>query len=446
MQWQQLSCLYADAAVELRAVLAAVSAGSWQGIGADRYIDAHGPYLAWLDANSTTSMLAASRHHWAAVAFDSALAAMPTPAELAANHALHAALTATNFFGINTIGLAANEADYLRMWIQAAETMTLYQVSAQAAAASVPASAAAPPLTTPGGEPRAWSELGRFVTDVADFIANPYQYFQAFFQRFGLDPVTTAALAVIALLLYDVLWYPYYAAYALLLAPFFAPALSALSALALLFGDFDLPVFGITSAVPAALPGHAGGSGLPGLPGSLGAAGPVAGAPAAQPSATTSAPASAPTAEPWAALPYLVPGFRPPAVGSGPTARSGSTQAVASAAAAAASVAAVRRTQQRRRTTGTLRGHRDEFVHESLGGQARSHADDAVAPSSSASTQGAGSVGIGAAMEPPRSASVAGRGAVETGASGFAVTGDTGTLPLLPGTWDGSTRESLPGG
>lgn len=153
--WSAMGAQYAEAAEELSALLSATQGGAWEGPSAEQYVAAHTPYLSWLLESSTKSTAAAALHETAAAAYTAALAAMPTMPELAANHATHAALVATNFFGINTIPIAVNEADYVRMWVQAATTMTTYQAVSESALAAVPATTPAPQIVTPGGEVQA---------------------------------------------------------------------------------------------------------------------------------------------------------------------------------------------------------------------------------------------------------------------------------------------------
>lgn len=144
--WASLSAEYTTAADELNELVATVRAGTWEGSGADAYLAANEPYVAWLLQAGADSAGTAAQHQIAAAAHTAALATMPTLTELAANHAAHTVLVATNFFGINTIPIALNEADYVRMWIQAATTMTTYQAVSDAAVASTPQPGPAPQI------------------------------------------------------------------------------------------------------------------------------------------------------------------------------------------------------------------------------------------------------------------------------------------------------------
>nr|WP_306341102.1 PPE domain-containing protein [Mycolicibacter arupensis] len=156
--WAALGTEYADAASELTATLGAVRAGAWRGPSAEAYVAAHMPYVAWLNRTAADSATTAARFEAATAAYLGALATMPTMAELAANHIAHDLLAATNFFGVNTIPLALNEADYVRMWVQAATTMGTYQAMAGAAVSSAPQATSAPQILKADAQPAAADE------------------------------------------------------------------------------------------------------------------------------------------------------------------------------------------------------------------------------------------------------------------------------------------------
>jgi len=173
--WNSLSAEYASAAEELTALLGAVQAGAWQGPSVESYVYAHAPYLAWLMLASANSAGMAANHETMAAAYTAALAAMPTLPELAANHVIHGVLVATNFFGINTIPIAVNEADYVRMWGQAAATMSAYQAVSSTAVVSTPQTNPPPILKSnaSAGSTSSSNPLQWIVQQIEQLLQNP---------------------------------------------------------------------------------------------------------------------------------------------------------------------------------------------------------------------------------------------------------------------------------
>jgi PPE-repeat protein len=463
--WNSLSTAYASVAEELRAVLAAVQAGAWQGPSAERYVAAHVPYLAWLVQASAKSASEAVQHESAATAYTAALAAMPTLPELAANHVIHGVLVATNFFGINTIPIALNEADYVRMWVQAATTMSTYQTVASTAVASAPQTDPAPPIVNSNSNsPRpADGEFGGHGGDhgilpiVDNDAGDPYDL-SWWINRFLEVPETL--LRDVKLIAQDPSQgFPQlFADIGGLASDEFGHALQAI--------QYFPQLLAIPFAVPAGAATGAGLSGLAGIQLDTAPAPDVSPAPAPQTSSlpaatsspvvagasgaapgTTSAPSPAPTTSTVASSvptppPAATggPGFVPPyavgppgiGVGSGmsTSASSGARKkgSEPEAAAVAAAAAAAQQQRRRRRRRAGLRGYGDEFMEMDINVEP---VWDARPTQPVASEQGAGTLGFAGTVR---------KGAV-TEAAGLATLardefGGGPTMPMVPGTWN----------
>ena len=451
--WSSLSGEYASVADELSDVLAAVQAGAWQGPSAERYVAAHVPYLAWLMQASAKSAAEATQHETAATAYTAALAAMPTLPELATNHVLHGVLVATNFFGINTIPIALNEADYVRMWIQAATTMTTYQAISTTALAATPQTDAAPQIVNarPAGGGGDSSTLPIIDNDSGDpynlswYINRITEVTQTLQRDIGLieqNPVQgfTQLVADVGGLASDefghaiefVQAFPEVLAVPLIVPAAAAGGLGGLGALAAIQPEpAPIPVDAPAPPAQSSTSPQVTSSPVPVAASGAAPTATPASAPASPASTVaTSVPASPP---PPAAGPGFVPPYAvgPPGIGagSGMAGRAGAGDkrkaAEPFAAAAAAAVGSREQLRSRRRRRAGMRGYAHEFMEMNVNVDPyRSR------PAATVSESGAGPLGFKGTV---RKRALAATGLATLADDDF---GGGPVMPMVPATWN----------
>lgn len=123
--WEAWAVALEAQAAELSSALASLSA-AWTGMGSETGVAACMPMVMWLQTMAAQAMKRAAQATAQATSYVTAATTTPQIPEIVQNHVTEAVLQATNFLGVNTVPIGLNEADYVRMWNLAADTMYAY--------------------------------------------------------------------------------------------------------------------------------------------------------------------------------------------------------------------------------------------------------------------------------------------------------------------------------
>ncbi|HET7074385.1 MAG TPA: PPE family protein [Mycobacterium sp.] len=441
--WRALAAQYASAAIELTGLLGAVQAAAWQGPTAARFVAAHQPFVCWLRQAGMVASATATGYETAAAGYTSALAAMPTLVELAANHAVHGVLVATNFFGINTIPIALNEADYVRMWIQAAATMSVYQAVSGESLAATPTTSPAPQIVTTDATPAADSTF----PDPTKLILQLFDEFLSTLRAMAFEYLPGPVGGLVSQVLDSFIAFASGEVFTILaysvLDPliYFGPFTPALSPFLSPIGLVGLA--GIAGVDPASMSPAAGAhSPSPGQQGwpavsevATAGAGPATPAAAAGPLAPSAA-SAAPSVPAGAAPGFYAVGGDPGGEGFTPT--SGTRAAAAVAAGSAAPAVANLAASERARATRKAKARQQvrKFRFEYLEDDARiTPSDDPVTGAVAASESGSGTLGFTGTLS--KSAAAQAKGLIRLDNGAF---GEPTQEPMLPNTWDAGRK------
>ena len=109
--------------------------------------------MSWLSTTAGQAEQTASQARAAASAYETALSATVSPAEIAANRTQLLSLLQANIFGQYNAAIAALEAEYAQFWAQDVAAITGYSASSQAATTGLGSFTEAPQTTNDSGRP-----------------------------------------------------------------------------------------------------------------------------------------------------------------------------------------------------------------------------------------------------------------------------------------------------